>query len=187
MNAKITIENVKLETNRCILRPFKEEDLDDFYAYASVDGVGQMAGWCPHQTKEESKKILNLFIKEKKTLAIVLKENNQVIGSIGIENYNEEAFLEYKDVLGRELGYVLAKDYWGRGLMPEAVKKVIEYCFSTFHLSFLLCAHFKWNHQSQRVIEKCGFQFIKERTQQTANGTIENTCYYILNNEEVQK
>ena len=53
MNAKIDISNVILKTNRLMLRPFNIDDLGDFYEYASVDGVGQMAGWLPHKNKEE--------------------------------------------------------------------------------------------------------------------------------------
>lgn len=50
MNILADISGVKLETERLILREWKESDLDDFYEYASVDGVGQMAGWQPHET-----------------------------------------------------------------------------------------------------------------------------------------
>ena len=54
MNVRIDISNVVLKTNRLILRPWTIEDLDDFYEYAKVDGVGQMAGWYPHKNKEET-------------------------------------------------------------------------------------------------------------------------------------
>ena len=47
MNTPIDISNVTLKTNRMIIRPWRQPDLDDFYEYASVDGVGQMAGWRP--------------------------------------------------------------------------------------------------------------------------------------------
>ncbi len=58
MNELIDISNVVLKTERLILRPFTLEDLNDFYEYARVDGVGQMAGWIPHQNIEKSKQIL---------------------------------------------------------------------------------------------------------------------------------
>ena len=88
MNAKIDISNTILKTDRLILRPFKISDLDDFYEYASVEGVGEMAGWLPHKNKKESEQILNLFISGKKTFAI--EYNKKVIGSLGIEEYDEE-------------------------------------------------------------------------------------------------
>ena len=93
MNELIDISNVVLKTERLILRPFTLEDLNDFYEYARVDGVGQMAGWIPHQNIEKSKQILDNFISEKKTFAITY--NNKVIGSLGIEFYDEKKIPEY--------------------------------------------------------------------------------------------
>ena len=87
-----------------------------------------------------------------------IKENNKVIGSIGIEKYGrEESLSEFFDYKGREIGFVLSKDYWGQGLMPEALKRVIEYCFNELDYDFLLCGHFDFNTQSARVQEKLGF------------------------------
>ena len=82
------------------------------------------------------------------------------------------------------IGYVLARDYWGRGLMPEAVMASINYCFSQLTCDFLTCCHFAWNHQSRRVIEKCGFRFFREETRKTALGTTENALLYVLNNPD---
>ena len=111
MNAPIDISGVTLRTPRLLLRPWQESDLDDFYEYASVDGVGQMAGWLPHKDKAESARILKMFIDEKKTLA--LEFEGKVIGSIGIERYDEEKLPEMASQRCREIGYVLSKDYWG--------------------------------------------------------------------------
>ena len=57
MNAEIDISNVVLRTERLVLRPWRESDLDDFFGYASVDGVGEMAGWSHHKTKEETQAV----------------------------------------------------------------------------------------------------------------------------------
>ena len=112
MNASIDISNTVLKTERLILRPWRQEDLDDFYEYAKVDGVGQMAGWLPHESKEKTQMILDNFINGKKTFALELDE--KVIGSLGIENYKEEEFPELESLQGRSIGYVLSKDYWGQ-------------------------------------------------------------------------
>jgi len=53
MNTQIDITGVVLTTDRLILRPWRDSDLDDLYEYARVDGVGQMAGWNPHKSIEE--------------------------------------------------------------------------------------------------------------------------------------
>ena len=67
MNAVFTLNGLTIETKRLLLRPFRQDDLQDFYEYASVDGVGQMAGWTPHRSTEESAAILHSFIQHKKT------------------------------------------------------------------------------------------------------------------------
>ena len=159
MNANIDISDVILTTERLTLRPWNIDDLADFNEYASVDGVGQMAGWLPHKDIEESREILNMFMDGKNEFA--LEYNGKVIGSLGIEKYNEKVLPEYDEKLGREIGYVLAKDYWGNGLMPEAVNAVIKYLFETIHLDFIVCGHYTDNDQSKRVQEKCGFKHLK--------------------------
>ena len=158
MNAKVDISGVRLETERLILREWNLQDLEDFFEYASIPEVGPMAGWPPHENKEISLEILKRFINGKKTFAIVYKENNKTIGSLGIEEYGlEDKLTEFIPYQGRSIGYVLSKDYWGKGLIPEALKEVINYCFNDLNYDFLLSGHFDFNHRSCRVQEKCGF------------------------------
>ncbi len=71
---------------------------------------------------------------------------------------------QYEKLKLKEIGYVLSKDYWGRGLMPEAVRRVIAFCFEEQGLDALTVGHFSKNSQSRRVIEKCGFSFVREGT-----------------------
>ncbi len=178
MNKPIDISNVMIQTERLMLRPWKEADLNDFYEYASVDGVGQMAGWLPHKSIEESREILSHFINGKHVFA--LEHNGKVIGSLGVEEYSEEKYPELAETQGREIGYVLSKNYWGRGLMPEAVKAVIQWLFDEVKLDFITIGHFDWNNQSRRVIEKCGFQYAKTIKYETRYDTVENSVEYIL-------
>ncbi len=58
MNAPIDISDIVLRTDRLILRAWRQADLDDLYEYASVDGVGQMAGWLPDRVRRESQSIM---------------------------------------------------------------------------------------------------------------------------------
>ena len=85
MNAPVDVTAVRIETERLILRAWRETDLADFYEYARVEGVGEMAGWNHHQSMEESRRILDSFISGKKTFALEWKENGKVIGSLGLE------------------------------------------------------------------------------------------------------
>ena len=178
MNKEIDITNVVLTTDRLTLRPWRESDLNDFYEYASVDGVGQMAGWNPHKNLGESQMILSHFIEDKHVFA--LEYQGKVIGSLGVEKYNEDYYPELSALQGREIGYVLSKAYWGQGLMPEAVQAVIRWLFYKIDLDFIIVGHFDWNNQSRRVIEKCGFTYTKNTKFETKYDTTENAVEYIL-------
>ena len=180
MNAPVDVTGVRIETPRLILRPWRETDLEDFFEYASVPDVGEMAGWKHHRFIEESKMILDSFIGHKKTFALELKESGKVIGSLGLEEMDPDPLEGER--LGREIGYVLSKDYWGRGLMPEAVQAVIDYCFDVLHLDYLTCGHFTRNDRSRRVIEKTGFTFFGESLYETRYDTVETSRNYILYN-----
>lgn len=185
MNIEVDITGVVLKTERLVLREWKESDLQDFFEYCSVEGVGEMAGWAHHENIEKSKQILDLFINEKKTFCIELE--GKAIGSVGIEKYNEKEFPEYDNLKGREVGFVLSKDYWGRGIMPEAVKGVLAYCFDTLGCDFVACGHFEWNGQSRRVQEKCGFHYVKTIDYTTRMGTHENSMENVLFKDEFEK
>ena len=180
MNAPIDITGVELKTERLLLHPWRESDLNDFYEYARVDGVGQMAGWQPHRSLDDSREILDMFMREKKTFA--LEYRGKVIGSLGIETYEEARYpeLDLADRRGREIGYVLSKDYWGRGLMPEAVQAVVRCLFADVGLDFIIVGHFTRNDRSRRVIEKCGFEYVKTIPWETEYGRTETSREYIL-------
>ncbi|MBR2282543.1 MAG: GNAT family N-acetyltransferase [Spirochaetales bacterium] len=183
MNADFKLNGKTVTTERLILRPFALTDIDDFFEYASVEGVGEMAGWRHHENKEKTSEILENFISEDKTFAIVLKETGKVIGSLGVERYSlEDKLTEFQGYKGRELGFVLAKDHWGKGIMAEAVKAVIDYLFLECDLDFLVCGHYDFNRQSCRVQEKCGFRPYRKLVMDTRIGTREPGVLNLLLN-----
>ena len=180
MNAEINISNVILETDRLILRAWEITDLDDFFEYASVEGVGEKAGWEHHKSKDKSLEILKMFMEEKKVFAIVLKENQKAIGSIGIEELSEELDKDLDNLLGRELGYVLNKDYWNKGIMTEAVLKVVDYCFNILKLNFLMASYFNHNIASKKVLENLNFKFYKDIIIETGYNNIKEKSTLML-------
>lgn len=185
MNPTIDISGVRLETESLVLRPFAQEDLHDLNEYCKVPGVGEMAGWAHHRSMEESKKILDMFIAGRKTFAVVERQSNKVIGSIGVEEYNEElAGDAYQDLKCREIGYVLSKACWGKGLMPQAVARVLQFCFEDLKLDAVFCGYFERNRQSARVNEKMGFQHIKKHVYTTRYGAKENAVYTVLHKRD---
>lgn len=177
---------MKLETQRLILRPFTQNDLIDLYDYATHPYVGPNAGWKPHESLEESQKILDMFINGDDTIfAIELKENGTVIGSVGLHDDSHRAPV----IPSKMLGYVLSAEHWGKGLMTEASNAVVDFAFSDEKLELLTCSHFPHNHRSKRVIEKLGFVY--EGTLRHAypiyNGKIMDDCCYSMTREEYIK
>ena len=182
MNAPIDVSGVQLHTQRLTLRPWRQSDLEDFFEYASVEGVGQMAGWLPHRDIQDSQKILDSFITKKKTFA--LDYQGKVIGSLGVEEYDEEQFPALLNLRCRALGFVLSKNYWGRGLMPEAVDAVLEYGFTELGLQRIWCGHYAGNWRSKRVMEKCGFRYQFSSTEFVKLvGETRQSYFYLLTKE----
>lgn len=181
MIAEFDVTGIQIETPRLLLRPWSRSDAEDLYEYASVPGVGESAGWKHHESKEESYQRVVHFIEGKHTLAIVDKRNGKVIGSLGVEEYGlADKLTEFGGYRGREIGYVLSKDYWGYGLMPEAVNAVIDYLFNALDYDFLLCAHYARNLRSRRVQEKCGFKPYRRLVFDTQLGTKESGTLTLL-------
>ena len=71
--------------------------------------------------------------------------------------------------------------------MPEAVKAVIDYCFQVLGFDYLTCGHFDHNDRSRRVVEKCGFQFLKKVVTATVRGVEEPGKLYVLYNPHKEK
>ena len=171
-----------LEADRLILRPFRESDAEDLYAYARVEGVGEAAGWTHHKSLDESRAILADFIAKGDVFALELKESGRVIGSLGLHATNNGAKYDPQ----RELGYVLSREYWGRGLMSEAAARAVQYAFEDMALNTLWCAHFIGNDRSRRVIEKTGFRYLKPFVYDTRDGRRLESLLYILTREDYE-
>lgn len=170
-----------LETNRLLLRPFRWTDLDDFYEYAKNPDVGPNAGWPPHQSREDSEKILKVFMEGDEVLAIVWKGNNKVIGSLGL---HKDQLRSTEDV--KMLGYVLSEDYWGKGITTEAAKTVIKYAFEDMGLAMVTVHHYDYNVRSRRVIDKCGFLYegtLRHATKLYNGNTYDLVCYSLTKDE----
>ena len=145
------------ETDRLILRPWKESDAEDLYKYASHPDVGPIAGWPVHTSVENSREVIRDVLSAPDTYAIVLKETGHPVGSIGLM-VGEASNLKAPDNEG-EIGYWIGVPYWGQGLVPEAVREIMRYGFEDKQLDKIWCGYFDGNTKSKRVQEKCGFHF----------------------------
>lgn len=174
----VDVTGVELRTKRLMLRPFEQGDLEDFHRYASVDGVGQPAGWLPHRNMAETQRILDMFMSGRSEFAIV--HDGRTVGSVGIKKCSEATRSAFGRKRGCELGFVLAKDCWGQGFMPEAVRRVIGWLFEEQGMEYITCEHFVTNGQSKRVQEKCGFRYLTDSVYETGYGTVEPVRVNVL-------
>lgn len=144
-----------LETKRLVLRPWRESDAETLFKYASDPEVGPRAGWQPHKSVEESLDIIrNVFCGEG-MWAVELKETSEVIGCVGYLPASCSNLDIGDDQC--EVGYWIARPYWGKGICTEAMRAVVDYCFNVKGFSVLWGDFFPENPASGRVMEKCGF------------------------------
>ncbi len=145
------------ETERLILRPFRESDAEDLYQYAKAPDVGPIAGWPPHQSVEESLAVIRTVFTGMEAYAVCLKTDDRVIGAIELKLNGHTDMTDRDDEC--ELGYWLGKPFWGRGLMPEAVRALLRHAFEDLGMEKIWCGYYDGNEKSKRVQEKCGFVY----------------------------
>lgn len=149
----------KVETERLILRRFKEDDVKAIYeTWLSDPEVSKYMIWNYQEDIEDTKKWLQKCIEKYKNdniynWGIELKETNNLVGSISAnksEN-DEECY---------EIGYTIGRRYWGNGYATEALKKVTEYLIKEVGIRKFLCRYAKENIASKKVIKKVGFEYL---------------------------
>ena len=151
-----------METDRLLLRPWREDDAATLYRYASDPEVGPRAGWPPHKSVEESREIIRSLFSGEGMWAVELKESGEAIGCVG---YLPAAASNMKIADDQcEVGYWIARPYWGMGICTEALRLVVDYCFNVKGFSVLWGTYFPTNPASGRVMEKCGFVDTGETT-----------------------
>lgn len=172
-----------LETERLTLKMFTLEDAEELYAYARNPNVGPHAGWSPHKSVHESKEIIKRLFIPVETWAIRLKDQDRVIGSIGLEHDKYRP-----DANSKELGYSLAEEFWRQGIMTEAAKEVIRFGFEELALEQIGICTGTANIRSQSVIRKCGFKYegTIRRTYKIYDGTLRDSMVYSLLKEEYE-
>lgn len=150
-------ETPELETERLVLRKITMEDAEDIYDYASDEEVPRYMTWNTHKNIDNTKAFINFILKRYEMddageWGIILKRTGRLIGCIGFAN---------KDEINRraEVGYVLSRKYWGQGIMPEALRRILQFGFEEMGLNRIECCHFLPNERSGRVMQKAGMSF----------------------------
>ena len=155
--------NGQLETERLILRNWRDSDAEDLYRVARDPHVGPNGGWRPHTSPENSLEIIHTVFSVPEHFAVVSKAIGKAVGSVGL------AIGEGSDIImedGRklrpdeaELGYWVGYPYWGQGLIPEASREALRYGFEELGLSVVWCTANVENERSLKVQEKLGFSY----------------------------
>ena len=145
-----------MQTDRILLRPWRESDAESLYKYASDPEVGPRAGWPPHKSVEESLHIIRTLFSSDHMWAIELKESGEAIGCMGYFVHGESNIAIGEN--DAEVGYWVARPYWNTGICTEALQLLIDYCFKEKGFSTLWSDYFPDNGASGRVMEKCGFR-----------------------------
>lgn len=117
-----------LETERLLLRPWRESDAEDLYRYASDPDVGPIAGWPVHTSIENSQEIIRDVFSVEETYAVCLKEDRRAIGSIGLIPPEQTQVAASPTEM--EIGFWIGVPFWGRGYIPEAVREIQRHAFS---------------------------------------------------------
>ena len=153
-----------LQTERLILRRFVESDAEAmFQNWASSAENLTYLTWDPHPDVEVTRNSIRNWVASYANLhyfkwAICLKEDPEhVIGDISIVEIDEnDSYCE--------IGYVLGKNYWGRGMMTEALKAVLGFCFTQAGFQKVRARYASLNPASGRVMEKAGMSYLKTIT-----------------------
>lgn len=173
-----------LQTERLVLRGFDPNDAVDVFAYAKSENVGPRAGWQPHQTLEDSRRVVDMFIREGEVWAVVEKRSGRVIGSVGLHKRVGRRCMEGT----RELGYALGEEHWGQGYGMEASSAALRYAFETLDCPMVCVSHFPFNQQSKRLIKKLGFVYegTLRRTWKLPDGSYTDELVYSMLKEEYE-
>ena len=138
---------IQIETERLLLRPWEDGDAPVLYRWASDPEVGPRAGWPPHTSQANSLEIIHGALGLPETYAMVLKETGEPVGSIGLFTPDVPCpDLPVPEGMAQmELGYWVARPYWGRGLAPEASAALLDRGFGVLNCAVIQCCHFDFN------------------------------------------
>lgn len=168
----------------CNIRKWELSDAADLAAVISNKKVqDNLRDGLPYPyTQEDGKEYISAMLsaKEDETFAFAIVADGKVIGSIGCFRQGN---IHRRTA---ELGYYIAEEYWGRGIMTEAVMQICQYVFSRSDILRIYAEPFAYNAASCRVLEKAGFQYEGTlRSNAVKNGEVVDMRMYSLLKTEV--
>ncbi len=155
-----------LKTPNLMLRPWQESDAECLYHFARNPKIGPIAGWPPHQSVEDSLYIIKTVFSKRETYAVVY--DGIPIGCAGLLFHPDTN--HWWGEGAAELGYWIAEEYWGNGYAAEASRALIERAFDELNVEKIYASYRCENAQSKRVLEKLGFEYYSELTNENYLG-----------------
>jgi ribosomal-protein-alanine N-acetyltransferase len=150
-----------IETPRVKLRPQVESDADAFFPYVSDPELTRMVTWAPHteiaQTREWLTKAGEM-VAAGTDMIWTIEHEGAPVGCLGLHGITWA--LRALRVDRAEMGYWIARPFWGKGLMTEAATAATRWAFETLGLHKVTIMCFEANVGSRRVIEKIGYRFL---------------------------
>lgn len=146
-----------IKSKKFILRPFKKGDEKSLAKNVNNSKINEMVSLIPYpySLKDANKWVafnLNVYKKEKPSdVNFVIDIDGEVAGSIGLSDIKEN----HK----AEVGYWLAEQYWGGGMMTSALKLITKFGFDELKLKRIQLKAYSFNKASRRVAEKTGYEF----------------------------
>lgn len=136
-----------------LLRKWTISDLDNLVRYANNFNVAKfLTNQFPYPyMHEDGRKYIEMVLADNPTKVFAIEVSGEAVGSIGIFPQSD---IHSKNA---EIGYWLAEPFWGKGIMVEAIRKIVRYGFQTFDIDRIFARPFGTNKSSQRVLEKAGF------------------------------
>lgn len=135
-----------IQTASLLLRPARMEDLEDLHAIMSDPVVMRFWSTEPHRDQEETRRYLETMVKEAHGgLDFMLELEGRAVGKAGAWSLPE-------------IGFLLSRDLWGRGLMEEALRAVIPYLFASTDVPQLTADVDPHNTASLRLLDRLGFR-----------------------------
>ena len=173
-----------LETKRLYIRLFKESDVKDLYEYCSDSEVTKYLVFDTYTSINEAKDRVKYCMDNNNKLERTIiwgiedKATHKLIGSIDFVNW----YVEHRNA---EIGYVLNRKFWNKGIMTEALKEVIKFGFENMNLNRIEIYCDERNIGSARVMEKNGLKYEGTLRQRACfKGEFVNLkCYSILKQE----
>ncbi len=140
------------------LRPYQPSDVESLVKYANNFNISKyLTNKFPFPyEKKDGEAFIQLALNHDPLQIKAIVLNGEVIGSIGVH--------QLSDIYSKsaEMGYWIAEDFWGRGIVPLAIKEMLQYGFTTFDIDRIFARTTHTNLASQQVLKKAGFIFEAE-------------------------